>query len=323
MTYSTDGSIKVTCNYEGTTSGTMEWFYKNQKLVDAEGDDITIDDGTLESNAQKYTLTIANVNPESNSGEYKCALSFSDGDKLEATTDVEVRKATAIDTAGAAESSIVVSDGTMSARCLFEGDKVPSSVTWSKGGSNIEFDSLKKIQNTNTKQLDNSIKFFSNITLKEFAFADQGSYTCTFVFADGNNVEASVNAISASITNDECVFVDYRTESSKALTCTYHGSDQVTGVSFTMPDNTAQTGQLGAYAAGGDADTAGTQTGTYTVTGITAASSGAYTCTFTLSDGSTVSAIQRLTARSKSLSQSWSFYSILTWFHFNFSFELH
>ncbi|KAL5250884.1 hypothetical protein ACHWQZ_G016582 [Mnemiopsis leidyi] len=297
MTYSTDGSIKVTCNYEGTTSGTMEWFYKNQKLVDAEGDDITIDDGTLESNAQKYTLTIANVNPESNSGEYKCALSFSDGDKLEATTDVEVRKATAIDTAGAAESSIVVSDGTMSARCLFEGDKVPSSVTWSKGGSNIEFDSLKKIQNTNTKQLDNSIKFFSNITLKEFAFADQGSYTCTFVFADGNNVEASVNAISASITNDECVFVDYRTESSKALTCTYHGSDQVTGVSFTMPDNTAQTGQLGAYAAGGDADTAGTQTGTYTVTGITAASSGAYTCTFTLSDGSTVSAIQRLTAR--------------------------
>ena len=279
----------------------MEWFYKNQKLVDAEGDDITINDGTLTSNAQQYTLTIANVNPESNSGDYKCALSFSDGDKLEATTDVEVRKASIIDTAGAAETSIVVSDGELSARCLFEGDKVPASVTWSTGGSNIVFDSVKKIQNTNTKQLDNSIKYFSNITLKEFAFSDQGSYTCTFVFDDGNNVAASVNAISASITNDECVFVDYRTTTSKALSCTYSGSDQVTGVSFTMPDKSVQAGQLGTYTAGGDANTAGTQTGSYTVTGITAASSGAYTCTFTLSGGSTVSAIQRLTARSKSL----------------------
>ncbi|KAL5249910.1 hypothetical protein ACHWQZ_G015848 [Mnemiopsis leidyi] len=298
-TYSTDGSIKVTCNYEGTSSGSMEWFHGDQKLVDTEGDYITINDGTLESNAQTYTLTISNANPETNSGEYECVLSFVDGDKLKATTDVVVRKATAIDSKGDVESSIVVSDGELSARCLFEGtgSGKPSNVKWSKGGVDVVFDSVTKIQNTNTKSLTNSIEFFSNITLKNFVFADEGSYTCTFEFADGNNVETSVNAISAAVSNDECVFVNLGEETSKTLSCTYSGADQVTGVTFTLPGGSEQTGQLGAYTAGGDAATAGTQTGTYTLTRITAAYSGAYTCTFTLNDGSSVSAIQRLTAR--------------------------
>ena len=276
----------------------MEWFYEDQKLVDADGDDITINDGNLEENAQKYTLTIANVNPESHSGAYKCSLSFSDGDKLDASTEVVVRKATTIDREGNTESSIVVSDGELSARCMFEGDQVPSAVKWSKGGSDIVFGTLNKIQNSNTKQLDNSIKYFSNITLKEFVFADEGSYTCTFEFSDGNNVDATVNVVVAGVTNDECVFVDYRTETSKTLSCSYSGGSAATGVSFTLPDETVVAGELGGYDAG-DSGTAGTQSGTYTVTSITAASSGAYTCTFTLTGGSTVSAIQRLTARSK------------------------
>ena len=289
----------MTCNYEGTSSGSIEWFHGNQKLVDTEGDDITINDGTLESNAQTYTLTISNANPETNSGEYECVLSFGDGDNIKATTDVVVRKATAIDSKGDVESSIVVSDGELSARCLFEGtgSGQPSDVKWSKGGVDVVFDSVTKIQNTNTKSLTNSIKFFSNITLKNFVFADEGSYTCTFEFADGNNVKTSVNAISAAVSNDECVFVNLGEETSKTLSCTYSGADQVTGVRFTLPGGSELTGQLGAYTAGGDAATAGTQTGTYTLTGITAASSGAYTCTFTLNDGSSVSAIQRLTAR--------------------------
>ena len=295
----------------------MEWFHGNQKLVDADGDDITINDGSLEANAQTYTLTIANANPETNSGDYKCVLTFSDGDSLQATTDVIVRKATAIDSKGDVESSIVVSDGELSARCMFEGtgSETPSDVKWSKDGTDVVFDSVTNIQNTNTKTLANSIKFFSNITLKNFAFADEGSYTCTFEFADENNVEASVNAISAAVTNDECVFVDLGVETTKTLSCTYSGADQVSGVTFTLPDSSEQAGQLGTYTAGGDAATAGTQTGSYTLTGITAASSGAYTCTFTLSGGSTVSAIQRLTARSKSFAlviKPWSVCYILT-----------
>jgi hypothetical protein len=293
----------VECNYEGTTSGTMEWFYKDQKLEDKADDKITIDDGTLTGNARKYSLTITDVNPEDNAGSYKCALSFSDTDKLDATTDVVVRKATFIDSKGAAQSSIVVSDGELSARCMLEADSTPSGVKWSHNGKNIEFDNKKKIQNTNTKQLDKSIKYFSNITLKEFAFADQGGYSCTFEYGDSNNVAASVNVISASVTNDECVFVDYRTETSKDLTCQYSGGDKVSKVTFTLPDNSVVDGTLGKHNDGVNSETAGTRTGTYTVTSITDKSSGMYRCTFTLNDAdqSTVSAIQRLAARSKIL----------------------
>ena len=279
----------------------MEWFHGDQKLIDAADDAITIDDGTLLNNAQKYTLTVANVNPEDNSGAYKCSLSFSDTDNLEASTEVVVRKATVIDTKGVEESAVVVSDGELSARCMFEGDKVPASVKWFKGADEVVFDSITKLQNTNTKQLDNSIKYFSNITLKAFEFVDEGSYRCLFEFEDVNNVDASVSVVSAAVTNDECVFVDFRTETSKTLSCSYAGGDTVTAVSFTMPDSSVVAGQLGAYVAGVDANTPGSQTGSYAVTGITDASSGAYTCTFTLNDGSTLSAIQRLTARSKIL----------------------
>merc|ERR1712176_906420 len=243
-----------------------------------------------------YTLTIANVNPEDNAGSYKCALTFSDGDKLDASTDVVVRKATAIDSKGDVESTIVVSDGELSARCVFEGDQVPNSVKWTKSDSEVVFDNVKKIQNTNTKQLDNSVKYYSNITLKEFAFADEGPYTCTFVFSDGNSVATSINTVYATVTNDECVFVDFRTETSKALTCTYTGANRVTGVTFTLPDSRSVAGDPGSWG-GGDTATPGTQTGSYTVTGITDASSGTYTCTFALDGGSSVSAVQRLTAR--------------------------
>jgi hypothetical protein len=280
----------------------MEWFYKDQKLEDKANDQITIDDGTLTGNAQKYSLAITDANPEDNAGSYKCALSFSDTDKLDATTDVVVRKATVINTNGVVQSSIVVSDGELSARCMLEADSKPTGVKWSHKGKNINFDNIKKIQNTNTKQLDKSIKYFSNITLKEFAFTDQGEYSCTFEFDDNNNVAATVNVISAVVTNDECIFVDYKTETSKDLTCQYAGSKIVTKVTFTLPDkSTVVDGTLGNYNDGADAATAGTQTGTYTVTGITDKSSGLYRCTFTLNDGITVSAIQRLTARSKIL----------------------
>merc|ERR1712176_1513300 len=114
--------------------------------------------------------------------------------------------------------------------------------------------------------------------------------------SDGNSVATSLNTVYATVTNDECVFVDFRTETSKALTCTYTGANRVTGVTFTLPDSRSVAGDPGTWG-GGDTATPGTQTGSYTVTGITDASSGTYTCTFALDGGSSVSAVQRLTAR--------------------------
>merc|ERR1712176_534758 len=114
--------------------------------------------------------------------------------------------------------------------------------------------------------------------------------------SDGNSVATSLNTVYATVTNDECVFVDFRTETSKALTCTYTGANRVTGVTFTLPDSRSVAGDPGSWG-GGDTATPGTQTGSYTVTGITDASSGTYTCTFALDGGSSVSAVQRLTAR--------------------------
>ena len=298
-TYSTDGSIKITCNYEGTTSGTMEWYYNSQKLEDAADDAITINPGSLQSNAQQYTLTITDVTPPDNAGSYSCVLSFTDGDSLRASTDLVVRKSSSVDKAGTAESTIVVTDDELSARCQMEGDKVPSGVTWTRGGNNIVFDGSTKIENTNTKQLESSVKFFSNITIKSFNFADADTYICSFTFGDGNNVQSTIEVVSAKITNNECEFVDFRTEASKTLTCTYRGGSAATAVSFTLPDNSVVAGVLAEFSAGGDASTAGSQTGTYAVSSVSEASSGSYKCTFTLTGGKTVSAIQRLTARSK------------------------
>ena len=277
----------------------MEWYYNSQKLEDAADDAITINPGSLQSNAQQYTLTITDVTPPDNAGSYSCVLSFTDGDSLRASTDLVVRKSSSVDKAGFVESTIVVTDDELSARCLMEGDKVPSGVTWTKGGDNIVFDGSTKIENTNTKQLESSVKFFSNITIKSFDFADADTYICSFTFENGNNVQSTIEVVSAKITNNECEFVDFRTEASKTLTCTYRGGRAATAVSFILPDNSVVAGVLAEFSAGGDASTAGSQTGTYAVSSVSEASSGSYKCTFTLTGGKTVSAIQRLTARSK------------------------
>jgi len=302
-TYSLDGTISITCNYEGTSSGVMSW-YHGDTLLEA-SDNVVIDDGALESNVQQYTLTITNANPEDNAGEYTCSLAFDDTDRsLDDTTEVIIRTATMIEADGTVTANALVTDGVFRAYCMLEADNPPSSVIWSKGDTNIEFDGTSKISNTNTKALDTSVKFFSNITIRDFQFTDEDDYKCSFQFADSNNPEVSLNVVSASITNEECIFIDFRTTTSRDIVCTYNGADTVTAVNFELPDESVVAGVLGEYQAGEDANTAGSQTGTLSLPEVTADSSGTYTCSFSLSGGAVVSAVQRVTAKKAMIESS-------------------
>ena len=172
-------------------------------------------------------------------------------------------------------------------------------IKWSKDGADIEMDNTVKMHNTNTKVLENSVNYFSNLTIKNFAFSDEGTYKCTFLFTDGHNTESTVMVKFARVTNNECVFVDCLTETSKTLTCTYHGAGAATSVSFTRPDGSEVSGELSDFTAGSDGHSAGSQRGSYAIASVTDAESGLYRCTFNVNGGTTVSAVQRLTARSK------------------------
>ena len=274
-------------------------FNSGQKVVDVADDHITIVEGELKDNKQQYTLSISNLIPEKHAGPYTCVLIFCDGDNLEAKIEVTARKATMIDVAGDVESHIIVTGERLTARCRSQGDKAPIGVTWTKDGAAVEMDKVRILQNTNTMVFDNSIQYFGNLTIKNFAFSDEGSYKCAFTYGDGYDTEASVIVKHARITNEKCLFVDYRLETSKALSCTYHGSAGASAVSFTTPDNSVKEGELSKFVEGTDADTPGTQTGSYTIESVSDTSSGPYTCTFTVNGGTPVSALQRFSARSK------------------------
>lgn len=242
-------------------------------------------------------MTITTPNPESNGGQYDCRLSFPDGDKRTESTEAIIRLSSIINQEGDPLTEIVVKDGELSAICKLEAKEVPQPTVWSKGSTPLVFDSSTKIQNTNTKTLDNSIVYFSNITLKSFAYADADDYKCSFPYADTNNVDSTVTVKVATVAPaEECVFVDLSSTTSKTLTCTYTGDNDVASVEFTVPGETNPVaGIKGSYASG----TPGTTPGTYQLTGITEQNSGSYGCTFVTNSGQRVSARFNLAARSK------------------------
>ena len=104
-----------------------------------------------------------------------------------------------IDSAGSVLTTEVVSNDVLTARCKFEGDAVPSEVKWFKGAEEVVFDGTSKIENTNTKQLDNSWQYYSDITIKNFDLTMEDTYSCKFIFADTNNVEGSLIATYAKV----------------------------------------------------------------------------------------------------------------------------
>ena len=297
-TTSLDGNIALTCTFVGLAYGDMKWYVDN---VEIESDDKTVIDNTeLISNTAEFTLGIYDVNPEDNAGTYQCRMTFEDTDKITASSKVIVRKASVISALGDAVSKIIVSADVLTAKCLMEGDKVPDYVEWYAGSTKITFDGTKKFMNTNTKQLDESIKYFSNITLKAFEFADSDTYRCVFKFTDASEAKASVSVDFATVTNVECVSLDYSSTTDVTLTCTYYGKSAATGVTFSLPDSTKEVGTLGGFTAGADPTiNAGSQDGTYTLSGVTNDMDGSYSCEFTIDNGATLSARQQLTARSK------------------------
>ena len=297
-TTSLDGNIALTCTFEGLAEGNMKWYLDN--VVIESGDKTVIGNTELISNTAEFTLRIYDVNPEDNAGTYQCRMNFEDTDEIVASSEVTVRKASVISAQGDVISTILVSDGVLTAKCLMEGDKVPDDVEWYAGSSKIIFDGTTKIMNTNTKQLVKSIKYFSNITLKEFEFADSETYRCVFKFTDASEAEASVSVDYATVANVGCVSLDYSSTADVTLTCTYNGKAAATGVTFTLPDSTKEVGTLGGFTAGADPEiNAGSQDGTYTLSGVTNDMDGSYSCEFTIDSGFTLSARQQLTARSK------------------------
>jgi len=291
--YSLDGTISLTCTYAGVDEGTVAWYFGTTLLADVADDKFTITDGTFENNAQEFTLVVDDVDPENHAGAYSCKLTFTDTDTITDSTTVVIRKASVINNAGEVQSSIVVNSGELSAKCMLEADAVPSDVKWYKDSTEIDFtDDVDNIVNTNTKQLDSSFQYFSNITIKNFVAADEGTYKCEFLYSDSNNAETTTSVVFAEVEPaSDCVFVDILTSDEATLTCTYTGNAEASSVAFTLPDESTVAGTLGAF------DTS--QEGTKVFAGLSSASDGAYTCTFTLSGGETVSAVSRLTARSK------------------------
>ena len=276
----------------------MKWYLDNV-VIESDAKNV-IANTELISNTADFTLKISEVNPEDNAGTYQCRMTFEDTDEITASSEVTVRKASVISTQGDVVSTIIVSADVLTAKCLMEGDEVPNDVEWYAGSTKITFDGTTKIMNTNTKQLDKSIKYFSNITLKEFKFADSDTYRCVFKFDDATETEASVTVDFATVANVGCVSLDYLTTTDVTLTCTYNGKAAATGVTFTLPDSTTKAGTLGGFTAGASpAVDAGSQDGTYTLSGVTNDMDGSYSCEFTIDSGATLSAFQQLTARSK------------------------
>ena len=297
-TTSLDGNIALTCTFEGLAEGNMKWYLDN--VVIESGDKTVIGNTELISNTAEFTLIINDVNPEDNAGTYQCRMNFEDTDEIVASSEVTVRKASVISAHGDVISKIIVSANVLTAKCLMEGDEVPDNVEWYAGSTKITFDGTAKFMNTNTKQLDESIKYFSNITLKAFEFTDSDTYHCVFKFTDASEAKASVSVDFATLTNVGCVYLDYSSTTDVTLTCTFNGKTAATGVTFTLPDSTKEEGTLGGFTAGADPTmNAGSQDGTCTLSGVTNDMDGSYSCEFTIYNGATLSARQQLTARSK------------------------
>ena len=293
---STDGQIALTCQFSGTTTGTIKWYYEGEEVES----DARMDSTENSATEWDYTFTLTDVNPEANAGTYKCELTFADTDQIDASTEVTVRKASIISSAGDVLESEIVSEDVLKVRCMIEADIVPTVVKWFKGDTQIVFDGTTNILNYNTVQLANSIKYMSNITLKSFAFTDAGDYTCKAEFGESDDIpESTVTVVFAAVETDSngCIFVDYLSSTDSTISCTFRGMVAAESVKFILPNSEERAGVLGGLTT--STGVLSSQVGTYALTGVSNDIDGSYGCEFTLASGGTVTAQQQLTARSK------------------------
>ena len=294
QTLSTDGKISLTCLYSGTTTGAINWYYKG-KIV-ASDDRMVMTEMSADKWEYKFILT--EVNPELHAGTYKCELSFEDTDQIDTSTEVTVCKTSIISKAGESIESMIIGEDELKMRCMIEADVVPINVVWFKGDDEITFDGNTKIMNYNTVILTNSIRYMSNVTLKNFAFTDAGDYTCKADFGDSAEMpESAVTVVYAAVNSDGCVFVDYLNSQETTISCTFRGMEAAQNVKFILPNSEERMGDLGQLTE--NSGQLSSQIGSLILIGVNNEIDGSYRCEFTLSGGGTVSTHQQLTARSK------------------------
>ena len=291
--YSLDGAISLRCDYAGEQQGTMRWLHGKIALITGAG--VVITAGTFENNAQTFQLALSDVNHGDHAGDYSCELTLPDAVVITEITKVVVRRASVVSEA----APLVIADkNKLKIDCMVEADMAPSGVKWSNGDTQIVFDGATKFENQAMKHVGAVTKYYSNITLTSFTFVDEGNYKCLFNFADNKDAETVVSVVYATVHSEDCVFVDYRTDSTETLVCTLTGGAAATKVTFTDSLGDVQDGVLASFTAGPDSSTPGTQVGSFTTGTISEATQFSSKGTFTLADGGTVEAKIRVTTRS-------------------------
>ena len=291
--YSLDGAISLQCDYAGHQKGKMRWLHGAEHLEN--GNDVAIDDGAFDANAQTFQLAISDVNPEEHAGEYSCELTLPNNDIITETTAVVVRRATVVDADYNAVSSSNVFSDEIKITCLSEAlggteANKPISTKWYHGANPILEEANMVIHEGPTVvSVDGLVKtYWSSLTVKNSQFVSEGAYKCLFNFADNKDTEATVTTVYATAQSEDCVSMDYRTESKKTLKCTLTGGAAATKVIFTDSLGDDQDGVLASFIAGSDSSTPGTQVGSFTTGTISEVTTFTSTCTFTLASGENV-----------------------------------
>ena len=286
---STDGTITITCDYEGVDAPTIDWYHGQVKLSSVTT--TAIEAGEHAANKLKSTLTITDVTPVDNAGDYTCKTVFEDGDMLEDMVKVTVRTVNFVDSIGSKITSLVTSGGDLTLDCRILADKIPTDVKWYKGTgeakTEITIDNVDNFVSSRSSQDGTSYRYFSKLTMKNF---DEDSYMCEFMYAE-NKPSASIPVSVAKIKTTVCEFVDYQDSDEKRLECKLYSSSAADKLEFTSPDKQTVDGTLGEHANGD-------QSGYYDYIGLTSSSDGPYVCSFTLEDGAVISQTINLAARS-------------------------
>ena len=296
--YSTDGSINLSCTYQGKSEGTVQWYHKSDENEITKSDTVEISKGNFENEEQVFTLQITGVTPDINRGNYKCVWSGDDGDKIEAEAEVVVRRGEILsDLSTSSDRPYKYVEGdVLELTCQLDSDKDPDAavpVEWEFGGSTIIFDDQKKSMTTSTEDKDYGVRYVSNIRLEGSDNVNNGDYVCKFSFGDKQNVTTSATVVKITVNQNPPgpILLDYNKQKDISIGCTLQGDLQPVGASV-------QTALIirGEETLERLSDT--TQI-THSMTNVTHESDGMYNCNFTLSDGAEFSASQQLLARSK------------------------
>ena len=295
--YSTDGSINLSCTYQGKSEGTVKWYHDSDENEITKSETVEISQENFENDEQVFTLEITGVTP-ANRGNYKCVWSGDDGDRIEAEAEVIVRRGEILSdlTTTSDKPYKYVEEDLLELTCQLDSDKKPNAtvpVEWEFGNLTITFDDQKKSMTTSTETKDYGVRYVSNIRLEGSDNVKDGDYICKFSFDDKQNVATSATVVKITVNKNTTgpILLDYNQQSSVSIGCTLQGALQLVGASV----------QTALISRGGKTleNKQDTTEIVHSIPDVTNENDGEYHCNFTLSDGAEFSASQQLLARSK------------------------